>query len=56
MAIDEAFFYLPFNMILEDEIDIGRGDMIVRENNIPELGQDLEVVTWIKLDAAVTNR
>ena len=35
-------------MTLEDEIDISRGDMIVRENNVPEVGQDLEVlVTWM---------
>ena len=44
VAIDEAFAPMSVNMILEDEIDISRGDMIVRENNIPELGQDLEVV------------
>ena len=35
-------------MTLEDEIDNSRGDMIVRENNVPEIGQDLEVlVTWM---------
>ena len=33
---------------LEDEIDTSRGDMIVRENNVPEVGQDIEVlVTWM---------
>jgi sulfate adenylyltransferase subunit 1 len=35
-------------MTLEDEIDNSRGDMIVRENNVPEVSQDLEVlVTWM---------
>jgi sulfate adenylyltransferase subunit 1 len=35
-------------MTLEDEIDISRGDMLVRENNIPQIGQDIEVlVTWM---------
>ena len=48
IAIDEAFAPMSVNMTLEDEIDISRGDMIVRQNNIPEVGQDLEVlVTWM---------
>ncbi len=39
---------MSVTMTLEDEIDISRGDMIVRENNVPEVGQDLEVlVTWM---------
>ena len=39
---------MSINILLEDEIDISRGDMIVRENNVPEVGQDLEVlVTWM---------
>ena len=47
-SIDEAFAPMSINLTLEDEIDISRGDMIVRENNIPEVGQDLEVlVTWM---------
>ena len=48
VAIDEAFAPMSVNITLEDEIDISRGDMIVRENNIPEVGQDLDVlVTWM---------
>ncbi len=47
-SIDEAFAPMSINLLLEDEIDISRGDMIVRENNVPEVGQDLEVlVTWM---------
>ena len=46
--IDEAFSPMSVTMTLEDEIDNSRGDMIVRENNVPEVGQDLEVlVTWM---------
>ena len=46
--IEEAFAPMSVIMTLEDEIDISRGDMIVRENNVPEVGQDLEVlVTWM---------
>ena len=44
VAMDEAFAPMSVNMTLEDEIDISRGDMIVRENNVPEVGQDLEVL------------
>ncbi len=46
--ITEAFAPMSVTMTLEDEIDTSRGDMIVRENNVPEVGQDLEVlVTWM---------
>lgn len=48
VAINEAFAPMSVNITLEDEIDISRGNMIVRENNVPEVGQDLEVlVTWM---------
>ena len=44
----EAFAPMSVIMTLEDEIDISRGDMIVRENNVPEVGQDLDIlVTWM---------
>ena len=47
-SIDEAFAPMSINLTLEDEIDVSRGDMVVRENNIPQVGQDLEVlVTWM---------
>lgn len=47
-TIKEAFAPMSVSLTLEDEIDISRGDMIVRENNVPEVGQDLEVlVTWM---------
>ena len=46
--IAEAFAPMSVTMTLHDEIDTSRGDMIVRENNSPEVGQDLEVlVTWM---------
>jgi len=47
-AISEAFAPMSITMTLADEIDNSRGDMIVRENNVPEVGQDLKVlVTWM---------
>lgn len=53
--ISEAFSPMSVTMTLEDEIDISRGDMLVRENNLPEIGQDLEVlVTWMSNRALQT--
>lgn len=46
--IKEAFAPMSVTMTLDDEIDTSRGDMIVRENNVPEVCQDLDVlVTWM---------
>ena len=42
---------MSVTMTLEDEIDISRGDMIVRENNTPKVGQDLDLlVTWMYIN------
>lgn len=47
-SLDEAYAPMSVTITLEDEIDISRGDMIVRENNVPISGQDLEVmVCWL---------
>lgn len=46
--IEDAFPPMSVTITLEDEIDISRGDMIVRENNKPEIGQDIECyVAWM---------
>ncbi len=46
--IEEAYAPMSVTMTLEDEIDISRGDMIVRRNNQPNVDQDLEVmVCWM---------
>lgn len=46
--LDEAFAPMSVMMTLEDDIDISRGDMIAKENNMPETGQDLDVmVCWM---------
>lgn len=46
--IEEAFPPMSVVMTLEDEIDISRGDMIVRPNNQPEQSQDIELmVCWL---------
>ncbi len=46
--VNEAFAPMSVAIRLEDEIDISRGDMIIRENNIPHVSQDIEVmVCWL---------
>ncbi|MEZ5146673.1 MAG: hypothetical protein R2759_06195 [Bacteroidales bacterium] len=40
---------------LADDIDISRGDMIVKENNVPEISQDVDVmVCWMSEKAMQT--
>jgi len=46
--VDEAFAPMSVTMTLENDIDISRGDMIVRENNQPIITQDLDImVCWM---------
>ncbi|RMZ50331.1 sulfate adenylyltransferase subunit CysN [Flavobacteriaceae bacterium PRS1] len=46
--IQEAFAPMSVSITLEDDIDISRGDMIVRSNNKPEATQDIEVMLcWL---------
>lgn len=47
-AIEEAFAPMSVSITLEDDIDISRGDMIVRSNNQPEGLQDLDIMLcWL---------
>lgn len=47
-TVDEAFSPMSVTITLEDEIDISRGDMLVRENNSPKIQQNLDLlVTWL---------
>ncbi|WP_340076210.1 sulfate adenylyltransferase subunit CysN [Leptobacterium sp. I13] len=51
--VEEAFAPMSVSITLEDDIDISRGDMIVRSNNKPEAVQDIEVMLcWLHDDAA----
>ena len=46
--VKEASPQMSVTITLEDEIDISRGDMIVRENNQPKISQDIECfVAWM---------
>ncbi|WCO01644.1 sulfate adenylyltransferase subunit 1 [Psychroserpens ponticola] len=52
-SLEEAFAPMSISITLEDDIDISRGDMIVRSNNKPEPSQDIEVMLcWLNNDAA----
>jgi sulfate adenylyltransferase subunit 1 len=46
--LDEAFPPMSVTITLEDDIDISRGDMIVKQNNQPKASQDVELmVCWL---------
>lgn len=47
-SIEEAFAPMSVSITLEDDIDISRGDMIVRSKNKPEASQDIEIMLcWL---------
>jgi len=47
-VIHEAFAPMSVTITLEDDIDIGRGDMIVRTNNQPKMIQDIDaMLCWL---------
>ncbi len=46
--VDEAFAPMSVTINLEDDIDVSRGDMIVRTNNQPNVSQDVEcMLCWL---------
>ena len=54
--VEEAFESQSVIITLEDEIDISRGDMIVKENKMPEKGQDIEMMAcWLSETPMVMN-
>jgi bifunctional enzyme CysN/CysC len=47
-AVGEAFPPMAVSVMLEDDIDISRGDMIARTNNQPRVAQDFDAtVCWM---------
>jgi sulfate adenylyltransferase subunit 1 len=51
--VEEAYAPMSIAITLEDDIDIGRGDMIVKTNNQPELMQEFDVMLcWLKSEPA----
>tara|TARA_B100001971_G_scaffold129103_1_gene119101 strand:- start:157117 stop:158382 length:1266 start_codon:yes stop_codon:yes gene_type:complete len=51
-TVEEAFHPMSVVMTLEDEFDLSRGDMIVKEKNQPAVTQDLDLmICWFTNDA-----
>jgi bifunctional enzyme CysN/CysC len=55
--VDEAFAPMAVTVRLADDIDASRGDMICRDRNRPQVGQDLEaMVCWLTEQSALAPR
>jgi bifunctional enzyme CysN/CysC len=55
--VDEAFAPQAITLTLEDEIDISRGDMVVRPGNVPRVDQRFEaMVVWMAEEPMVPGR
>lgn len=51
--VQEAYAPMSISMTLEDDIDVSRGNMIVRKNNQPEMEQEFDVMLcWLNNDPA----
>ena len=51
--VQEAYAPMSVSMTLEDDIDVSRGDMIVRKNNQPKMEQEFDVMLcWLANEAA----
>lgn len=47
-SIQEAFAPMSITLTLQDDLDISRGDMIVRPNNRPKVEQDIDLmICWM---------
>ncbi len=56
-SLEQAFAPQSVVLTLEDDIDISRGDMIVKENKKPEVSQDIEMmVCWLSETPMALNR
>jgi bifunctional enzyme CysN/CysC len=55
--ITEAFPPMSVTLLLDDDVDISRGDMICRPHNQPRGAQDIEgLVCWMNADRPLTPR
>ncbi len=54
---EEAFAPMSATITLEDEIDMSRGDMLVKANNQPEPTQDIDaMICWFSSEKKLTGR
>ena len=55
--VTEAFSPMSVTLLLNDDVDISRGDMICRPNNRPAAAQDIEgMVCWMSAERPLTAR
>ena len=55
--VAEAFPPMSVTLLLDDDVDISRGDMICRPNNRPHAAQDIEgMVCWMSADRPLAPR
>ena len=55
--VPKAFAPMSVTVTLEDEIDISRGDMIVKQNNPPQSSQQIEaMICWFSSEAQLQER
>jgi bifunctional enzyme CysN/CysC len=52
--IDEAFTPMSVTLTLEDEIDVSRGDMLVRPDNVPTMADSFDATVVWMADEALT--
>ncbi|HXG25399.1 MAG TPA: sulfate adenylyltransferase subunit CysN [Candidatus Binatia bacterium] len=53
--VEEAFPPMSVTVVLEDELDIGRGDMLCRPHNVPTLAQEIDAtVCWMDESGSMT--
>jgi sulfate adenylyltransferase subunit 1 (EFTu-like GTPase family) len=55
--VTEAFPPMSVTLLLDDDVDISRGDLICRPHNRPAAAQDIEgMVCWMTADRPLTSR
>ncbi len=55
--VAEAFAPMSVTLLLDDDVDISRGDMICRPNNRPAVAQDIEaMLCWMSSEAVLARR
>ena len=57
LEVPEAFAPMSVTLLLDDDVDISRGDMICRPHNRPAAAQDIEaMVCWMSSDQPLARR
>lgn len=53
--LEEAYAPMSITMTLEDDVDVSRGDMIVRKNNTPSTIQEFDaMICWLQTNQAIS--